>query len=351
MKSIVIFILTIVVAILYIKPCAAQEQGPPVSEIEQVKAELLRKVVENQKKQVYKPKWQEDFEAMQLQVNDAMAQDIKLNIEHKILEKEALRLKSEVQDKYERYQKLKKNTDEQREMLDEKKWKAKIASQEQEFQEAIAERNKKLEGYERRIKSLEQKITVARLKLKLKGINDDSDKLLAMQQERDVLEAEIIGQSDKEKILAEKIQKINDENKTLDPAVAGIRSEIDVLRSEIEEKQRKQDAMIGTSGPTPQEQIRILEYQKANLITENDSLKAKIDQYRDSQKMGIENKQIKDLIEAMSAVDTANNELNEEINYLKENIVILKVRVKKLEYQAEALKALKGKVNSVTQKF
>ena len=58
--------------------------------------------------------------------------------------------------------------------------------------------------------------------------------------------------------------------------------------------------------------------------------------------MGIENQRIKDLVEATSAVDTANSELTEAISYLRENVAILKTRVKKLEYQSEALKAIKG---------
>jgi hypothetical protein len=228
-------------------------------------------------------------------------------------------------------------------MLDEKRWKAKIASTEQQAKEAIAGKNKELEDYERNIKSLEQKIAVARLKLKLVGVEDYSDKLLAMQEERDILEAKIVAQREKEKILAAKVQEIKDGNKTLDPAVAGLRSEIDLLRKEIDGLQRLESGVVGKSGLTPQEQIRVLTDQKSNLLTENSNLQAKINKYTDSQKMGIENKRIKDLIEAMSAVDAANSELNEEINYLKENVAILKVRVKKLEYQAEALNAIKGK--------
>ena len=338
-----ILILFITISILPFRLSSAQGQGASVSEIEQVKAELLQRVVENQKKQEYKPKWQEDFEVMQVQANDSVARNIRLNIEYKLLEKEALRLQDEVKERHDKNRDLRKKTDQQQEMLDEKRWKAKIASTQQQAQEAIAGKNKELEDYERNIKSLEQKIAVARLKLKLMGVVDYSDKLLAMQEERDVLEATIVAQTEKEKILASKVQKIKDGNKTLDPVVAGLRAEIGLLRKDIDGLERQGSGMVGKSGPTPQEQIRILTEQKSNLLTENSNLQDKINKYTDSKKMGIENKQIKDLIEAMAAVDEANSELNEEINYLKENVTILKVRVKKLEYQAEALDAIKGK--------
>ena len=62
--------------------------------------------------------------------------------------------------------------------------------------------------------------------------------------------------------------------------------------------------------------------------------------------MGIENKRVKDLVEAISAVDAANNDLNEEIKNLNENIIILKMRVKKLEYKDESMRAIRGKNNA-----
>jgi hypothetical protein len=88
-----ILILFITIFIVPFKLSWAQERGASVSEIEQVKAELLQQVVENQKKQEYRPKWQEDFEAMQVQANDSMAQNTRLNIEYKLLEKEAIRIR------------------------------------------------------------------------------------------------------------------------------------------------------------------------------------------------------------------------------------------------------------------
>lgn len=339
----IVLVLILLIAVSYFKPCVAQEKGPAVSEIEQVKAELMQKVVENQKKQEYRPKWQEDFKTMQMQANDSMAKNIKLDVEYKLLKKEELKLQSEVKERHDKNQDLSRKASEQQEMLDENKWNAKTASQARQFQESIAGKNKELEDYERKIQFLEQKIAVARLKLKLMGVEDYSDKLLAMQEERDLLEARIVSQTDKEKNLAVKIQEIKGGNKTLDPAVAGVRADIDSLRKEIDGLQRQERGMVGKSGPTPQEQIKILTDQKSDLLTENSNLKAKINKYTNSQKMGIENKRIKDLIEAMSAVDTANSGLDDEISYLKENIAILKVRVKKLEYQSEALDAIKGK--------
>lgn len=72
------------------------------------------------------------------------------------------------------------------------------------------------------------------------------------------------------------------------------------------------------------------------MAIDNAQLKAKIDKYKKDQKMGIENHRIKNLVEAISAVDAANSGLTDEIGYLRENIAILKNRVKRLNRQAES---------------
>ena len=339
----IILILIFSISILYFKLCWAEEKVSSNAEIERVKAELFQEAAEDQEKEEYQPVWQKDFEALQRQAHDAMAQNMRLNIEHKLLEKETIKLRQEIKDRQKKNQDLRKKVDDLKELSNEKAWKAKVLAQERRSQEDLDIKNKELQEHERKIKFLEQKIVVARLKLKLMGVEDHSDKLLSLQEERDILEAKIASQTEKEKSLMEKITQVKNENKPLDPAVAGLRSEIDALRKEISGLERLHNGMIGKSGLTPQEQIKILTEQKANIETENSNLKAKVDKYRNSQKMGIENQQIKDLVEATSAVDTANGELTEEINYLRENVAILKVRVKKLEYQAEALKAIKGK--------
>ncbi len=79
------------------------------------------------------------------------------------------------------------------------------------------------------------------------------------------------------------------------------------------------------------------------MASENERLLAKIHEYQKSEKLGIDNARVKELVEQISAVDAANIQLNEEIGYLRENIAILRTRVKRMEYQADKLKAMKGK--------
>lgn len=344
-----IFIVLTAMSILWFKPCDAQNK-PTLSEVEQIKQELYQQVIENERRYNYEPQWQNDFEMLQLEANGYMAQNLKLDTESKLLEQEELKLKAAIKEESSKNQELRKKLGAQLEVLDEQKWKGKVKDEERRLQESIASKSKELKEYERDIKSLEQSIGVTRMKLKLMGIEDHSDQLLALQHERDIIEAQIVGQTEQEKELAAKIAEFKSGHKTLDPTVAALRTEIEALRQEISDLELKQESMVSKSGPTPTEQVRILTEQKDNIVAENDRLKGRIEKYKSEQKMGIDNKKTKDLIEAISAVDAANNELNEEISHLKENIIILKVRIKKLEYQADSLKAMKSKTNdSATQ--
>ncbi len=318
----------------------------PLSDIEQVKAELFEKVAENRKSQEYKPDWQKDFESLQFKLNDEIARNMRLNIEQKILQNEETKLKKELQDKQKKSLDLESKVHDQVELQDQKKWKARIADEQKQFEKQLADKNRELKENQRDLKLVEDKVTVAQLKLKLMGVEDYSDKLLAVQQQRDLLEAQLISQEEKEKNLIEKIKEIKGSRKKMDPSLAALKTEIDGLREELKQIEKKQNALTGKSGPSAQEQIEILSKQRASLVRENIEIKAKIDRYKSSQKMGIENKRVKDLVEAISAVDAANNDLNEEIKNLNENIIILKMRVKKLEYKDESMRAIRGKNNA-----
>ena len=329
----------------------AQEQmNSSVSEVEQVKLELFQQANENSKRQEYHPQWQQDFESLQLKLNEEVARNMRLSIEQKLLMREEVRIKKELSEKQALNDDLKSKVQAQEYLQDEKRWKENLAAQERSFQQILLEKNKALKDSQREIKSLEDKISVAQLKLKLMGVEDYSDRLMAIQQQRDFLEAQIISQEEKEKDLVSKIKEIKDSGMKMDPAVVEIKTEIDALQEELKQLEKKQNALIGKTGPTPQEQIEILTKQKADIITENNGIKAKIEKYKKSQKMGIENKEIKDLIDSISAVDSANNELNDEVKYLSENIIILKMRIKKLEYRQESINAIKGKKNDTDSK-
>lgn len=321
----------------------AQKDSSQLSEVEQVKAELLQDAAQITAAEAYQPKWQEDFRALQLQANDLMARNLKLNIEQKTLQNEIMKLEIELQEKQEKNQEVRGKIEEQKSLMDEKAWKAKTAAWERQYQDEMDAKNSELKEYQSKLTYLEQIIEVARLKLKLMGIEDNSDKLLAVQEQRDVLEAQIISQAEREKKLTLDIGRVKDERKPIDPAVAVLRDEIDILRKEIVNLENKNKSIMGQSGPTPEEQIKILTKQQADMIIDNSQFKAKIDKYKSDKKMGIDNSRIKQLVEAISAVDTANNNLNEEISYLRENIAILKNRVKKLNYQAESMNAIKQK--------
>jgi cell division protein FtsB len=63
--------------------------------------------------------------------------------------------------------------------------------------------------------------------------------------------------------------------------------------------------------------------------------------------MGIANQRIKALVDEMSSIDLQNNQLREEIGALKENIAILRSHVKKLEYQTDAINAMKDNMGQM----
>ena len=184
----IILILIFLIAILYLKLCWAQEKGSLVPEVEQVKAELLQEASEDRNKDEYQPTWQKDFETLQRQAQDAMAQNIRLNIEYKLLEKETVKLSKEVKDRQEKNQDFRKKVGELKDLSNAGAWKAKVLAQERQFQNDLDIKNKELRERDSKIKFLEQKIAVARLKLRLMGVEDHSDKLLSLQEERDTLE-------------------------------------------------------------------------------------------------------------------------------------------------------------------
>lgn len=350
LNRIVLILLTGIFFVNFKLSSAQVQNETTLSDVEQVKAELYQQASENRKRQEYNPQWQKDFEDLQLKVNEEMARNMRLNIEQKLLAKEEVRLKKELTERQALNLDLKTKLQEQEYLQDEQKWKADQASQEREYQALILEKNQALKVSQREIRSLEDKITVTQLKLKLMGVEDYSERLLAIQKERDWLEAQIISQQEKEKDLSAKIKEVKDSGKKMDPAVAQLKTQIDALREDLRQLEKKQNAMIGKSGPTPQENIEILTKQKEDLVEENNRIKAKIDKYKTSEKMGIENKRIKDLVEAISAVDSANNELSQEAKYLSENIIILKMRIKKLEYRQESMESIRGKNNDTGSK-
>lgn len=320
-----------------------QQTNSVASEIEEIKAELMQEASKRRELEEYQPIWQGDLEALQQQVNDLMAQNARLSIEQRELENELPKLEAEVNEKEKINKELAAKVGVLKELSDDKAWDAKVFAQDRQAQERLSIKNNELMRYDDKIKYLEQKISVARSKLKMMGVNDVSDQLLALQEERDILEAKILSQSQHEKELMQKILQIKSEKTQLDPDVAALRNEIEELSREIAGLEDKQRSMTGKSGFTVKEQVEILSKQKEDMASENERLLAKIHEYQKSEKLGIDNARVKELVEQISAVDAANIQLNEEIGYLRENIAILRTRVKKMEYQADKLKAMKGK--------
>ncbi len=319
-----------------------QETNSTVSEIDVIKAELLQEASRKRDSEQYKPIWQGDLDALQKQLNEQMAQNARLSIEQRELESEIARLEVEVKDKEKINEELAAKVGSLKELADEKAWSMKVSAHEHEAQKQMSLKNNELQTYDTKIKYLENKIAVARLKLRLMGVTDNSDELLALQEERDLLEAKIVSQTEREKELMAKILQIKDEKKELDPGVAALRNEIEELSRQIAELEDKQNSMTDRSGFTVKEQVEILTKQKEDMAAENERLLAKIHNYQKSEKLGIGNQRIKELVESISAVDAANIQLNNEIGYLRENIAILRTRVKKMEFHAEKLKAMKG---------
>lgn len=337
-----VFILNIILLNTFVGISWAQQTNSIASEIEEVKAELLQEASKRREREEYHPIWQGNLEALQQQVNDLMAQNARLSIQQRELESELPKLETEVNEKEKINQDLSIKVNGLKELSDEKVWDAKVSAQDREALKRLSIKNNELMEYDAKIKYLEQKISVARSKLRLMGVNDVSDQLLALQEERDLLEAKLLSQSQHEKELMQKILQIKSEKTQLDPNVAALRNEIEELSREIAGLEDKQRSIAGKSGFTVKEQIEILTKQKEDLSSENDRLLAKIHEYQKSEKLGIDNKRVKELVEQISAVDAANIQLNEEIGYLRENIAILRTRVKRMEYQADKLKAMKG---------
>lgn len=319
-----------------------QTKGIP-PEAEEVKVELMQEASRLRDRDLYEPAWQENFEILHKQVNDQMAQNARLNIQQKEMEKEIARLQTEVEEKEKIGRELSVQVAELKVLADDKAWETKTSERERFFQQQMAVKNNELQTLQQKISFLDDKTAVVRSKLRMMGVKDNADELLAIQQERDLLEAKLLSQSQREKELMQKILQTKSERKGLDPAVATLRSEMEELSRQIAELEDKQKSVVGPSGFTLKEQVEILIKQKEDMAAENERLLGKIQSYQKNQKLGIENQRIKELVESISAVDAANIRLNEEIGLLRENIAILRTRVKKMEYQAEKLRAMKGK--------
>ncbi|MBL8012928.1 MAG: hypothetical protein JNN05_03690 [Candidatus Omnitrophica bacterium] len=312
------------------------------TQVQEVKEELFKEVSIEGRREPYKPQWQKDFDAMRLKSNEEMARSLKLSIEQKKLELAIEKLTSEYVASQSRKQDLQIKISAQQELLDEKKWKASVGRKEGAFKNAQVQRDNELAQCRKDIQLLQDKIDVTRLKLKMMGIEDLSDARLALQQERNILEAKIIGNEEKLRDLSAKILAIKSRGMKLDPRVEQVKKEIESSRTDLRQMEEQQKELKGTSGVSLEDTIEILRRQKIDVQKSTDEVKGKVLKYRKSQKMGIENNRIKKLIESISAVDAANSALNDEISNLTENITILKVRIKRLEYKNEAMKALKG---------
>ncbi len=241
----IILILNIVLLNTFVGISWGQETNSVASEIAEIKAELMQEASKRRDREEYQPLWQGDLEALQKQVNDLMAQNARLSIQQRELESELPKLEAEVNEKEKINQELSAKVGGLKELSDEKVWDAKVSAQDREARERLGIKNNELMGYDAKIKYLEQKISVARSKLKLMGINDVSDQLLALQEERDILEAKILSQSQNEKELMQKILQIKSEKTQLDPNVAALRNEIEELSREIAGLEDIQRSMTG----------------------------------------------------------------------------------------------------------
>lgn len=340
----IVFILFSIVFWSYAENLSAQEQyAADSSKAEAVKAELFKEVNIDTSYESYKPQWQKGFDAMRMKSNEEMARSLKLSIEQKDLERQIEKLSREYETSQNNNQELQTKIEGQEGITDDKKWKAKTAETERILKDEQAAKNKELAQSRKDMKLLQDKIDVIRLKLKMMGVEDLSDARFALQQERNFLEAKIITNDEKLKDLSEKIDAIKSRGLNLDPKVAQAKAEIESLRKDLGQLEDQQKALTGASGLSLADTIEVLRRQKIDVQKSSDEVKAKVLKYRSSQKMGIENNQIKKLVEAISAVDSANMALNDEISDLTENITILKVRIKRMEYKTETVKALKDK--------
>jgi chromosome segregation ATPase len=323
---------------------AAPAAASNPDEVKKVRAEMdaqYEKWADEQREQ-YLPKWDEHVTDMNLLAERLVAENDRLAREQQSLLEEWKVVEADLQKQKNANADLRAEISRKKDLMDDKRWKEKAAGQVKALQQELDDKNKELQELDRQAGSLGKKIQLGQLKLASLGVDvSPIDARLKGEEEITQLRSKLSETGDRERVLKYKLEQFKDQD--LDPKVAALRDEIDGLNKKIAEAQtagRKPQA-------DPQAELHALEQKKADLEQETGRLKQELDKIEKAQAMGIANQRIKALVDDMSAVDVQNNQLREEIAMLKENIAILKGHVKKLEYQADAINAMKDNMGQM----
>ncbi len=339
-----------IIAQLFCTPFAFSSEKPSAAatsdaEIQKVKKELDARYEAwaEERRENYAPGWDDKIQDVQIRANGLLIENERLAREQQSLLIEYKRIEADIKAQKDANEELREKIDAKQTLLEDKRWKEKANFQLKEWQKALDEKTKELESYNRQLSSLDKKTELGRLKLISLGVDiKPIEEKLEAANEIERLREQIAETDDREKVLRYKLERLAKSDTPLDPKVAAIKSEIDALNEKIA-KARKP----GDQAPQTEDELTALTRQQEELKQENARLKTALDKIEHDQTMGIANQRIKDIVDEMSEVDRQNNELKEEMEALKENITILKSHVKKLEYQAEAINAMKGNMGQM----
>jgi len=320
------------------------KDAPAIKDVEQVKADLEARVLAS-RREAYTPAWQNDFNDLHIQSAALLQENGRLSQEHQSLQDEFMRLQKEIEEQENKNRSLQEDVDGKKALRDGKLHKKNVDTQQQR-QKELNDRNAELVEYNRKIDLVEKKIALGRMKLKSLDVDGNADQTMQIQEELDRGNAELEENNNRATALKEKLEKFSADEKELNPAVLNLKEEIDALRLEIaalENLDRTSRPSV-SAAVSAEEKINALTQKKADLQADLKVIQARMTKIKNSEEMGIANQRVKKLVGTISEVDAENERLREEARYLQENIVILKSHVKKLEYQADAINSMKGKM-------
>jgi chromosome segregation ATPase len=339
-----------IIAQLFCSPFAFSSEKPAAvtvsdEEVQKVKKELDARYEawSEERRENYAPGWDDKIQDVQIRANGLLIENERLAREQQALLAEYKRLEADLQAQKSANEALREKIDAKRTLLEDKRWKEKANAQLKEWQKTLDEKAKELESYNRQLSSLDKKTELGRLKLISLGVDvKPIEEKLEAANEIERLREQIAEADDRERVLRYKLEQMIKSDKPLDPKVAALKDEIDTLNAKIGKAERS-DAQASQ----PEDELTVLLRKKEELQKENARLQAALEKIEHDQTMGIANQRIKDIVDEMSEVDRQNNELKEEMEALKENIIILRSHVKRLEYQTEAVNAMKGNMGQM----
>ena len=348
-KIIFIYIIVQLLGVPYVR-AQAETAAPSASsdEVAKVKADLEAQYETwaDERRKNYVPKWDDHLGDLGIKANALVVENERLSHDEQSLKDEWKALSEEIEKQRSINQGFQAQIDGKKNLMEDKNWKQNAGGQLKQWERKLDNGNKELEDYNRQISSLDKKIKLGKLKLASLGVDyGPIGEQLKAEEDAINLRSELDQAADREKVLKYKRDQYKAAETAIDPKVAALKNEIDVLNIQI------RDARDGGKKPAvkedPRQQIEALKSKKEELLKDIENLKVSLEKIEHAQDMGIANQRVKALVDEMSTIEMENSQIQDEMGILKENITILKNHVKKLEYQAESINALKGKMGQM----